>query len=173
MAFHHLAVATRDTKATHDFYTRAMGFELVKTVVTDSPEGGWSKHFFYETGGGELIAFWELHDDALPEDWSPALSTGLGLPVWANHIAFDAADLDALAGARERWLDCGYDVLEADHGFCRSIYTRDPNGILVEFCTTTRAFTDADRRDAQLRLADPNPPRDPPADTTFHKGRRG
>ena len=33
MGFHHLALATRDIKATHEFYTAAMGFELVKVAV--------------------------------------------------------------------------------------------------------------------------------------------
>jgi hypothetical protein len=28
---------------------------------------------------------------------------------------------------------------EIDHGWCRSLYTVDPNGIMVEFCVTTDA----------------------------------
>ena len=118
MAFHHVAIAAKDLAATHEFYTEAMGFELVKAVVapTDVP-GGWAKHLFYETGGHGLIAFWELHDDRVGEGWSPAISTGLGLPIWVNHLAFDAADLDDIAARRERWLDRGIDVMEVDHGF--------------------------------------------------------
>ena len=41
----------RQIDATHRFYTEAMGFELVKTVVAPTPEGGWAKHVFYDTGG--------------------------------------------------------------------------------------------------------------------------
>jgi len=93
MAYHHLALATRDARATHLFYTHAMGFELVKTVVAATPGGGWAKHFFYETGGGELMAFWELHDDSIPDTWSPAISSGMGLPEWVNHVAFRARDV--------------------------------------------------------------------------------
>ena len=37
MAFHHVALATRDTAATHRFYTEVMGFELVKVVVGPQP----------------------------------------------------------------------------------------------------------------------------------------
>ena len=51
MAFHHLAIATRDLKATHEFYTGPMGFELVKVVAGETPEKGWAKHLFYDTGG--------------------------------------------------------------------------------------------------------------------------
>ena len=76
--FHHTAFATRDPAATHAFYTQAMGFELVKVEVAPTPKGGWAKHFFYDTGGGELMAFWDLHDDTIPDTWSPAISTGLG-----------------------------------------------------------------------------------------------
>lgn len=164
MSFHHVAIATRDAKANHEFYTGPMGFRLVRVEVGKSGETGWAKHLFYETGNGEMIAFWDLHDPDLAGDWSPAISTGLGLPVWANHIAFGADDLDDIARRRDRWLDHGVDVMEIDHGWCTSIYARDPNGILVEFCTTTREFTEADHEDA-LRLLeadhvqpDPNGP---------------
>jgi catechol 2,3-dioxygenase-like lactoylglutathione lyase family enzyme len=162
MAFHHLALVTRDARANHAFYTEAMGFELVKTVVGATPAGGWAKHFFYETGDGELMAFWELHDDTIPEGYSAAISTGMGLPEWVNHVAFRAADLGDLDRRRERLVGAGYDVLEIDHGWCRSIYTRDPGGTLVEFCTTTRAFDAEDRRRALEALRSPNPPLEAP-----------
>ena len=47
MGYHHVALATAKLEATHRFYTEAMGFELVKTVVGPTPEGGWAKHVFY------------------------------------------------------------------------------------------------------------------------------
>jgi len=33
MGFHHVALATADLAATHEFYSEAMGFELAKAVV--------------------------------------------------------------------------------------------------------------------------------------------
>jgi catechol 2,3-dioxygenase-like lactoylglutathione lyase family enzyme len=155
MAFHHVAIATRDLETTHRFYTEAMGFELVKTVAAPTPDGGngWARHLFYDTGNGEMFAIWDLHDaEHIPSDFSPAISTGLGLPSWVNHIAFAADDLDDIARRRDRWLANGYDVLEIDHGWCTSIYCDDPNGIAVEFCTTTATFTTADRDEADARL---------------------
>ena len=172
MAFHHVALATRDAQATHAFYTDVMGFSLVKAVAGDtSDRGGWAKHFFYDTGGNGLIAFWDLHDDTIPETWSPAISTGLGLPEWVNHIAFDAADLDVLEARKQHWLDAGLWVAEIDHGWCTSIYTTDPNGILVEFCTTTQAFTAVDRGDAQRVLAEAQPVLEPAPVPVLHDGR--
>jgi catechol 2,3-dioxygenase-like lactoylglutathione lyase family enzyme len=159
MGFHHLALATRDIKATHEFYTAAMGFALVKVAVGPAGKRGFAKHLFYDTGDGELIAFWDLHDPDLPADWSPAIATGLGLPPWTNHVAFAATDRADIDRRRERWLAHGVDVMEVDHGWCLSVYATDPNGILVEFCTTTDANY-ADRAEAERLLADPAPPLD-------------
>ncbi len=156
MAFHHVAVVTRDLAATHRFYTEAMGFTLVKVVAAPNPEPRdgyepWSRHVFYDTGNGEMFAVWDIHDAAIGE-FDPAIATGLGLPIWSNHIAFAADSLDDLAARRERWLANGIDVLEVDHGWCTSIYTTDPNNIMVEWCTSTREFTDADTAEAERLL---------------------
>jgi catechol 2,3-dioxygenase-like lactoylglutathione lyase family enzyme len=171
VAFHHVAIATRNLEATHRFYSEAMGFELAKVVTGKNPEGGWSKHVFYDTGGDGLFAVWELHELGLPEEWDPAISTGLGLPIWTNHIAFDARDPEALDASRDRWLACGCDVMEVDHGFCISIYTRDPSGTMVEWCLSTRALDAADRVEAEARLLDPSPELDPVPDSRVYRAR--
>jgi catechol 2,3-dioxygenase-like lactoylglutathione lyase family enzyme len=172
MGFHHVAIATKDVRRNHDFYTRAMGFRLVKVEPGKTESGGWMKHLFYDTGGGGMIAFWDLHDEAIGEDWEPAISTGLGLPEWANHLAWRADGLEDLAARRQRWLDYGLDVVEIDHRWCVSIYTRDPNGILVEWCTTTRAFTQEDERRARELLDDPSPEPLPTPDVVVHRAAR-
>jgi len=168
MAFHHLALATRDLEATHAFYTEVMGFKLVKVVV-GATDAGWSKHVFYDTGGQGLIAFWDLHDTEIGTDFRTDISTALGLPVHINHIAFDAVDLDNLATIRRRWQEHGITVAEIDHGFCTSIYATDPNGILVEFCCDTNGLTDEDAAEAQRLLADPAPPLEPNPPVTIHR----
>ena len=166
MSFLHVAIATRDLAATHRFYSEACGFELVNVDVIPYMEHGWARHLFYDTGGGALMAVWDLHDDGLPE-FDPAISTGLGLPNFVNHIAFDAGDLAGLDARKDRWLANGSDVVRVDHGWCTSIYANDPNGIMVEFCCTTRAFGTADRRLAIDRLEARSPEvdrRPPPTD---------
>lgn len=172
MPFHHVALATRDLKATHEFYTGPMGFTLAKAVVAETPAKGWAKHLFYDTGNGELMAFWDLHDDSIEPGWSGAISEGMGLPRWVNHVAFGARDADDLAARRQRWLDHGVDVLEVDHGWCRSIYAMDPNGIMVEFCTTTRELGRNDREEAEALLADPSPAPEAAPETIVHRARR-
>jgi catechol 2,3-dioxygenase-like lactoylglutathione lyase family enzyme len=169
MAFHHLAIATRDLAATHAFYEGAMGFSLDRVNTAPTPEGGWARHVFYDTGNGEMIAFWDIHDDPHVGDFQPSISKGLGLPPWTNHIAFGAETLTDLAGARDRWLAHGHDVAEIDHGWCTSIYTMDPNGIMVEWCCTTALTTEQDRANAREWLAMEQPPFEPVPDVTFYE----
>jgi catechol 2,3-dioxygenase-like lactoylglutathione lyase family enzyme len=169
MGFHHAAFATRDLQATHRFYSEAMGFALAKVIAAPTEGGGWAKHAFYEISKDEYIAFWDLHDKSIPNQWSPAISTGMGLPIWVNHIAFRAVDLADIAGRRQRWLDHGHQVMEIDHGWCRSIYAVDPNGILVEFCATTRAISSEDRAEALRILTESNPPLESAPQVTIHR----
>lgn len=160
MGLHHVAIATKDVGATHRFYTEVMGFDLVKVETTSTPDGsgGWAKHLFYDTGGGGMLAFWDLHDDAISDRFhSASISSGLGLPTWVNHLSFSAESLDDLGAKKQHMLEMGETVTEIDHGWCTSIYTVDPNGILVEFCCTTQEFTDADREEAARRYAEAQP----------------
>ena len=145
MSYHHIAIATRDMAATHEFYSTAMGFELVRVEKAQTGPEAWAKHFFYNTGDGSLMAFWEIHDDAIDPEFNTSISLGLGLPKWSNHIAFGADSLETLDRARERINAAGHDVMEIDHHWCKSIYVDDPNGIMVEFCVTTRAFSEEDK----------------------------
>lgn len=175
MGYHHLAFASSDMQATHHFYADVLGFELIKAVAapTDRP-GGWAKHLFYATGehdgsenAGALIAFWELHDERMAGK-DTAISTGLGFEAWVNHVAFAADDPDDIARRRTQWLDAGLDVMEIDHGFCTSIYTMDPNGILVEFCTDTAPYSQADRDEALRILRSDAPELEAPPVPVFH-----
>lgn len=155
MSFHHIALATRDLEATDRFYREAMGFELVRVDVINTEGGGWAKHAFYDTGDG-LIAFWDLHDETIP-DFDPAMSSAHGLPTWVNHLAFHADDRDDLDRRLKQWLEYGIDVVEIDHGWCTSIYATDPSGTMVEWCVTTQEVTDDIRAEARQILADPSP----------------
>lgn len=170
MAFHHVAFATKDPSATHAFYTEVMGFRLVKVVVNPTPDDtGWARHFFYDTGDGQMIAFWDIHDAKIGVDYRTDISTGMGLPQWVNHLAFDAPDLGVLAAHRERWRACGITVVEVDHDFCTSIYATDPNGIMVEFCCTTRDFSEEEKAAAESRLFGEHPEHDPEPKITFYE----
>ena len=168
MGLHHVALATRDIEATHAFYSDLLGFKLVKVVTGATEGGGWSKHIFYDTGGDGLIAFWDIHDESLGE-FRTDISTGFGLPVHVNHLAFSAGTLDDLTARRKQWQERGITVAEIDHGFCTSIYTTDPNGIIVEFCCDTCPLNEEDAAEAERLLHDPNPPIEDEPKVTIHR----
>jgi catechol 2,3-dioxygenase-like lactoylglutathione lyase family enzyme len=169
MGFNHIALATRDLAGTHRFYTEAMGFRLAKAIAAPTPEGGWARHVFYDTGAGstQLIAFWELHSDKIGDQFGTDLNKSLGLPAWVNHLAFDSPTLDDLEAAKQRWLASGLHVAHVDHGWCQSIYATDPNGIMVEFCCTTRELDATDETEALALISVDEPPLDDPPEATF------
>lgn len=169
MSWNHVALATADIDATHRFYTEAMGFRLAKVVAAPTPSGqGWARHAFYDCGGGEFMAFWDMHDVTIPAVTGD-LSKSLGLPSWVNHLAWNAPDEAAFSAARDRWLAHGIPVAEIDHGFCRSIYTDDPNGIMVEFCLMTRELTADDEAEAQRLMSADQPELEDPPPVVFHE----
>ena len=154
MAYHHLALATRDMKKTHDFYERVMGFELVKVEVAPVSTGGWGKHFFYRMDGDDsrFIAFWALHDVPAQEQMIYDLNAAGNLPPMTNHFSFSVSRKAELNEKRQAWLQAGLDVFEIDHNWCHSIYTSDPDGNAIEYCLTTGGFSAQDRAQALATL---------------------
>lgn len=152
-ALHHLAFACRDAEATYDFYTGIMGFELVHSEVS-RVRGGYLKHFFFDLGDGSCIAFFLLHGVGEPDQYETAISTGLGLPVWVNHVALRGA-VEQVEAVRQRLADRGLEAeFEIDHGWSKSLYLTDPNGILVEFCVDDPGF-ESDPEEALRILREP------------------
>lgn len=136
---HHVAYACRDIDETNRFYTELMGFPLVHTEVKRLGEG-FFRHVFYDTGDGTCIAFFDVHGVGEDAGWKSEVSTGNGLPVWVNHIAF-GADRERQEAVRARMDAAGVKpLMEVDHGWCHSLYYVDPNGIMVEFCRDTPGF---------------------------------
>ena len=174
MGYHHIALAARDMKAIHRFYEEVIGFNLVKVEIGPSPEGGWAKHFFYRMeDDSKFIAFWEIHDiPGVDTEFETNISKAAGLPDHINHLSFDVSDISELQRRKDQWIEAGYDVLEIDHNWCHSIYTKDPNDNLVEFCLTTGRFTKSDRNFAlaQLNTEEPDYSK-PPKSTQLHPGK--
>ena len=81
MPFHHVAITPKEMATTHDFYSRVMGFDLVRVEKTSPNKGTWAKHFFYDTGNEEMFAIWGIHDDSLGDVFPTSISMGLGLPL--------------------------------------------------------------------------------------------
>jgi catechol 2,3-dioxygenase-like lactoylglutathione lyase family enzyme len=139
-SLHHLALVCKDVEATHHFYHDLLGFELIHTE-SQKMRGGYIRHFFYDLGDGSCIAFFDLHGVGEPDDFDTAISTGLGLPAWVNHVALrsdtaKSAEIVARCEAEGIKPD-----MVLDHGWCKSTYFKDPNGNLVEFTVDDPGFT--------------------------------
>ena len=90
---HHFAWRCRDAEQTRHFYEDLLGFPLVHTEVQKVPgTDSFFRHLFFDTGDGKCIAFFELHNVGEQDGWRADVSTGNGLPVWVNHVAFAADD---------------------------------------------------------------------------------
>jgi catechol 2,3-dioxygenase-like lactoylglutathione lyase family enzyme len=123
----HLALVTSDMDETVRFYTGVLGARLVGTVGTPG-----FRHYFFEFGTSSTIAFFEYRDVAPDSFAKPA---GIPVPEAAqfDHLSLDLADEEALLDLRERLKNANCEVTDVvDHGFIRSIYFTDPNGIALE-----------------------------------------
>ena len=136
---HHIAYACRDIEETTRFYEE-LGFPLVYTEVSPHPVGGYLRHIFFDLGDGSCLAFFDVHDVGEKDGWRSDISTGNGLPVWVNHIAFSATKARQ-DDARARMDAAGRKpLMEINHDWCHSLYYTDPNGIMIEFCVDTPGF---------------------------------
>jgi glyoxylase I family protein len=130
---HHTAYVTKDQEATRAFYEDVLGFPLVAAWSEADELFGALRvycHTFFELADGSALAFFQFAEKADQDLFDPAL-----LPSPFRHIALkvDAAGQAELERRLKaaNWKPEGTYVLE--HGYCRSLYTEDPNGMLLEF----------------------------------------
>jgi glyoxylase I family protein len=152
---HHTAYVTKDQAATRDFYEGILGFPLLATWAEADELFGALRvycHTFFGLADGSALAFFQFADSADQELFDPALT-----PSPFRHIALQV-DADGQAELERRlveanWKPEGTYVLE--HGYCRSLYTEDPNGMLLEFTVDVPEVAEinaARRQDAHATL---------------------
>ena len=121
----HLALVTPDMDTTVRFYAGTLGMRLVATTMA-----GPMRHYFFEMAPGNTIAFFEVPG---AETFAKPAGGPSDRTIQFDHLAFDVADEHALEMLRKRLLAAGSEVTEVvDHGFIRSVYFTDPNGIALE-----------------------------------------
>ena len=160
MAFHHVAIATRDLEASHRFYSEAMGFELVQVDVIPFLEGGWARHLFYDTGNGELHrALGPARRRRRSATSTPRSRPASGCRTSSTTSRSARPTSTSSTRARTGSSPTATTSARIDHGWCTSIYANDPSGIMVEFCTTTTVLGEdatAKRRIALLAATAPD-----------------
>jgi glyoxalase family protein len=90
----------------------------------------------------------------LVETDAPRGTMGVGT---VHHVAFAAADVEALEGYREAYAEQGLEATRPiDRKYFHAVYCREPNGVLFEIATTGPGFTaDEDVDDLGSRLTLP------------------
>lgn len=90
------------------------------------------RHYFFEISDNDLLAFFEW-PDVEPSEERDHGYPNKG-PVIFDHISFGLETDDDLWELKDRLTAAGFPVSSViDHGFIKSIYSWDPNGIPIEF----------------------------------------
>jgi catechol 2,3-dioxygenase-like lactoylglutathione lyase family enzyme len=153
----HLAMVTGDMDKTVRYWRDLLGLRLVGGIGNTG-----YRHYFFEISATDLIAFFE---------WTgaePVTEKDHGAPV-KGPIAFDHVSLgvetdDDLWELKDRLDAAGFWVSEVvDHGFIKSVYSFDPNGIPVEFSSAVQGVdirknpVMGDRNPSEITNEGPNP----------------
>ena len=139
--------------ATVRFYHGVLGARLVAHLGNEH-----FRHYFFEVGAEQTVAFFEYKNDPVAAFAKPA-----GIPdpraIQFDHLSLNLADERALEELQARLKENGSEVTDiVDHGFMRSIYFTDPNGIALEASWWAVDITGrpADYDDDRV-FADPHP----------------
>jgi catechol 2,3-dioxygenase-like lactoylglutathione lyase family enzyme len=140
---HHHAFVTSDQEATRKFYEEIVGLPLVATwTEVEHLMGGEEQEFchtFYGLEQGGCLAFFQFANREFAEQFAPPPAHSL-----FRHVAL-LVTAEGQAGIHERAEAAGLETMLIDHGYCRSLYFTDPNGLILEF---TVDHPDVDEIDA-------------------------
>lgn len=144
--FSHVGLSTLDLDKTREFYEGVLGFKVVVADTIKIKEGGAIRHIFFDTGRDQLLAFMEPRGiPGVPLEYDAGINRGLGTPAAFYHFAFEAGSVAGLEDKRRELIAKGVQVTDVvDHGWARSIYFKDPNGMSLEYCCLVRNFTQND-----------------------------
>jgi catechol 2,3-dioxygenase-like lactoylglutathione lyase family enzyme len=134
---HHSAYRCRDAEETRAFYEDVLGLPLA-AVVQEEKEPGSGRpnpfvHLFFRMGDGRFIAFFDAPETASDGDFK--LVHGFD-----RHVAFEAADEATLLAWRDKLNAAAVPCFgPIDHGFVKSVYFADPNGLPLEITVRVAA----------------------------------
>lgn len=124
--FHSSTLGLTDATATASVLTRTMGYRL------ESAEGTRSRYTVGAGGPGTYV-------DLLTDSWLPRGLNGAGT---IHHVAFRTPDDASQVQAHEEITQSGLHISPViDRAYFKSIYYREPAGILFEIATDQPGFT--------------------------------
>ncbi|HTE49331.1 MAG TPA: VOC family protein [Kofleriaceae bacterium] len=130
---HHTAYVSTDLERTRRFYEDVIGLPLLAAwCETDELFGAERTycHLFFGLADGGALAFFKFAHQEDQDLFGPKMPE---TPF--HHIALKV-DADVQAGIEERLAAAGYQEPQTyvlEHGYCRSVYAVDPDGMIVEF----------------------------------------
>jgi glyoxylase I family protein len=130
---HHTAFVSKNLEATRQFYEDVIGLPLMATWCESDMLFGAERtycHCFFGLGDGGALAFFQF---ARPEDQE---LFGPKMPDTPFHHIALKVDEEAQKGIEQRLRAAGYQepkMYVLEHGYCRSVYAVDPDGMIVEF----------------------------------------
>ena len=148
---HHHAYVVKDQEANRRFLEDLLGIPLVATWCEKSyrPDLGREVeycHTFFGLADGSALAFFQFADPEMYE-----LTQAKSPPKVGSHyhIALKAAE-GTYEELKTRLNQAGEKFRETDHGYCKSIYTMTPDGMILEFTCDPPDIAQID----ELRRAD-------------------
>ena len=139
---HHTAYVSSNLEATRKFYEDVIGLPLLATWCESDELFGAVRtycHCFFGLGDGGALAFFQFANPGDQKLFGPKMPD---TPF--HHIALKV-DEDTQADIEKRLKDHGFKEPQSfvlEHGYCRSVYVTDPNGMIVEF---TRDHPDVEK----------------------------
>lgn len=141
---HHHAFRCRDAEQTRAFYEDLLDIPLVAVCeepidpLTNEPKP--YLHLYFELADGSALAFFDYPAHFKETDF-------VDIDQFGHHIAMEVTGgQETIDAYKARLEKAGIEVLTIDHGYCKSIYFYDPNGLRVELATnvpvTERFFAD-------------------------------
>jgi glyoxylase I family protein len=130
---HHTAYVTKDMEATRKFYEEVIGLPLIATWSESDELFGKVRtycHCFFGIGDGSALAFFQFESPQDQAEFGPKMPFS---PF--HHIALNV-DAQTQKDIEERIKLAGYKAPQTfvlEHGYCRSVYVTDPNGMILEF----------------------------------------
>jgi glyoxylase I family protein len=131
MRMHHHAYTTENHEVTRKFYEDVIGLPLVAMYVEREHLGGeWVElgHAFYGLADGSALAFFNFADPKKQAEWRAKTQS-----IFV-HLSM-LVDRETQLAIRQRSEEAAveHETFSIEHGYCSSLYLRDPNGLLLEF----------------------------------------
>ena len=145
---HHTAYVSKNLEATRHFYEDIIGLPLMATWCESDELFGSERtycHLFFGLADGSALAFFQFVKAEDQQQFGPKM------PETPFHHVALKVEQSVQAAIERRLQQAGFQeprMYVLDHGYCRSLYAVDPDGMIVEF---TVDHADVDQINARRR----------------------